>query len=361
MNHITVNYENKPAYNIYIEQDFSAFCSALETLNMEHRKFMIISDSNVSNFYLEECTALLKNHAKLVTNYVFPAGECNKNLNTVNDCYEKLIRYGFDRSDVLIALGGGVVGDLTGFVAATYLRGVRFIQIPTSLLSMVDSSIGGKTGVDYKAYKNMVGAFHQPKLVYMNLSTLNTLRDQEYFSGMGEIIKHGLIKDAIYYQWLKDNIIKIKSKDFITLTEMVKRSCLIKKEVVEIDPKEEGERATLNFGHTIGHSVEKLKDLTLLHGECVAIGIAAAAYLSYNRGYLEQNDYEDILLTLKSFELPIHVSDLSKEDIVEVTKHDKKMDSNNIKFIILKQIGQAIIDPTVTREEMLFAIQSILA
>jgi len=361
MNHkLTVNYENKPEYDIYIEPDFGKLTIAIKALNLSNRRFMIISDSNVSKYYLEEIIGLLRPDAKCVESFIFPAGESSKNLTTVNECYEQLILSGFDRNDVLVALGGGVVGDLTGFVAATFLRGIRFIQVPTSLLSMVDSSIGGKTGVDYKAYKNMVGAFHQPKLVYMNLSTLNSLRDLEFNSGMGEVIKHGLIKDRDYYTWLKNNTVAIMSKKYDILADMILRSCQIKKDVVEADPKEQGERALLNFGHTIGHSVEKLKDFTLLHGECVSIGMAAAAHISLKRGFLDTSSYEDIIDTIKSFHQPITAKDLSADEVFEVTKLDKKMDSDKIRFILLKRIGEAVIDLTVSKEEMHEAILSVI-
>ncbi|MFT4143271.1 MAG: 3-dehydroquinate synthase [Mobilitalea sp.] len=257
-------------------------------------------------------------------------------------------------------MGGGVVGDLTGFVAATYLRGIQFIQVPTSLLSMVDSSIGGKTGVDYKAYKNMVGAFHQPKLVYMNLSSLNTLSEAEYFSGMGEIIKHGLIKNSGYYAWIKANFEGISKKNIDVLQDMIYQSCEIKRQVVENDPKEKGERALLNFGHTIGHSVEKLMNFKLLHGECVCLGMAAAAYLSYKRTYLTQAEYQDILECISLFLQPIKVEGLDAEQVYEVTKLDKKMDSTKIRFILLQGIGNSVIDTSVTKEEMLEAIGEIL-
>lgn len=361
MNNILhVNYENKPAYDISLEPDFNQLADKIAALDMTDRRFMIITDSNAGSYYAKEVARQLTSVSKAVHIYTFPAGEENKNLDTVSLCYEQLIEAGFDRNDVLVALGGGVTGDMTGFVAATYLRGIRFIQIPTSLLSMVDSSIGGKTGVDFKAYKNMVGAFHQPKLVYMNLNTLNTLPDAEYFSGMGEIIKHGLIKDSEYYNWLKSNAQGIAAKDYDNLREMIYRSCNIKREVVENDPKEKGERALLNFGHTIGHSVEKLMNFTLLHGECVSIGMAAASYLSMKRGHLTLKEHEDILATLSLFRQPTHVTGLSAEKIYEVTRLDKKMDADQIRFILLTAIGCSAIDPTVSREELLEAIDTIL-
>lgn len=359
-NRLTVNYENKPAYDIVLEADFNSLSKELALLGLKSRKFMIITDSTVGGYYLEKIKYSLLTIAKVVESYTFPAGEISKNLETVNQCYELLIKAGFDRSDVLIAVGGGVVGDLTGFVAATYLRGIRFIQVPTSLLSMVDSSIGGKTGVDYKAYKNMVGAFHQPSLVYMNLSTLLTLQDNEFHSGMGEIIKHGLIKDPVYYAWLKDHTNSILERDIDILQEMIYRSCQIKREVVERDPKEQGERALLNFGHTIGHAIEKLMNFTLLHGECVSIGMAAAAYLSMIRGTITGTEYQDILSTIQRFHQPVQTHGPDTETVYEVTKSDKKMDANQIRFILLQSVGHAVIDTTVTMEEMLKAIDTVL-
>jgi 3-dehydroquinate synthase len=359
-NILTINYENKPAYDIMLEPDFGKLAEKLISLEMKNRRLMIITDSNVGKHYLEALKKALQGVSSLIYDYTFLAGETSKNLDTVNLCYEKLILAGFDRKDVLIALGGGVAGDMTGFIAATYLRGIRFVQVPTSLLAMVDSSIGGKTGVDYKAYKNMVGAFHQPKLVYMNLNTLLSLPDREYFSGMGEIIKHGLIKNIEYYKWLKNNREGIGNRQYDIMKEMVYESCLVKQAVVEEDPKELGERALLNFGHTIGHSVEKLMNFTRLHGECVCIGMAAASYLSFLRGNITAAEHEDILNTIKLFNQPVKVTGIDPDEIYEVTKLDKKMDSDRIRFIILKEVGNAIIDPTVTKEEMLAAIKTIL-
>lgn len=359
-NLLTINYENRPAYDIMLEPDFGMLAEKLISLEMKNRRLMIITDSTVGKYYLEDVKKALSVVSNSLYDYTFPAGEGSKNLDTVSLCYEKLIQAGFDRNDVLVALGGGVTGDMTGFVAATYLRGIRFFQVPTSLLSMVDSSIGGKTGVDFKAYKNMVGAFYQPKLVYMNLNTLLSLTEREYFSGMGEIIKHGLIKNIEYYDWLKLNYKSISERKFDTMKEMIYQSCLVKKAVVEEDPKEKGERALLNFGHTIGHSVEKLMNFTKLHGECVCIGMAAASYLSHVRGYLKAAEYEDILATIKLFHMPVTVKGLNPEEIYEVTKLDKKMDSDKIKFILLKNAGQAVIDPTVSRDEMLAAIETLI-
>lgn len=251
---INVKYDGKPLYDIVIEQSFDKLSEEFNKLGVTGRRLCIVSDSNVAELYAKQVSAELEKTGNKVFTYVFEAGEENKNLNTVEDVYEFLIQNHFDRKDMLVALGGGVVGDLTGFTAATYLRGIDFIQVPTSLLAQVDSSIGGKTGVDFRAYKNMVGAFHQPRLVYMNISVLKSLSRRLFNSGFGEIIKHGLIKDIEYYKWLGSNADKIKALDSDALEHMIYVSCNIKREVVEKDPKEKGDRALLNFGHTLGHA-----------------------------------------------------------------------------------------------------------
>ena len=260
---------------------------------------------------------------------------------------------------MLLALGGGVTGDLTGFVAATYLRGIDYVQIPTTLLAQADSSIGGKTGVDFDGYKNMVGAFKMPILVYMNISTLSTLDDRQYFAGFAEIMKHGLIKDESYYLWLIDNMYEICDRDMDTLTEMVYHSCEIKKQVVEKDPTEQGERALLNFGHTIGHAVEKTKEFKLLHGECVALGAVCAAYISYKRKMISQEEYLEVRDMFVPFNLPISIDNIDLNEVVKLTKSDKKMENGHIKFILLQNIGQAVMDDTVTEQEIYDAVNEI--
>ncbi|MFQ9515430.1 MAG: 3-dehydroquinate synthase [Eubacterium sp.] len=357
---ITVNYENKPCYDIVFSKDFHQLVDELRKFNICSKRLCIVTESNVAPLYAEHLKNLIEPHCKKIIVYEFPAGESRKNVATIDQIYETLIVNQFDRNDMLIALGGGVTGDMTGFAAATYLRGIDFIQVPTSLLAQVDSSIGGKTGVDFKSYKNMVGAFYMPKLVYMNLSTLNTLSEREYLSGMGEILKHGLIKDQEYWGWLSENRQKILDKDYETLKKMIFVSCNIKRTVVENDPKEKGERALLNFGHTIGHAVEKVKNFSLLHGECVAIGLAAASYLSMTKGYISPVDYSGILSVISDFLLPVTTDGIEAEEVVNATLNDKKMDSGVIKFILIHGIGNGVIDRTVTRDMMLEATRTIL-
>ena len=342
-------------YHIYLEPDFAKLPEAVEPLNIKERKLCIVADSTTAELYGAELKEILKETCTYVSMFVFPAGEVNKTLNTVRNLYEHLILEKFDRKDMLVALGGGVVGDLTGFAAATYLRGIGFIQIPTTLLSQVDSSIGGKTGVDFDAYKNMVGAFHMPRLVYMNLNVLKTLPDRQFACGMGEIIKHGLIQDSDYLEKLSTYQREIREKNYAALLWMVAGSCKIKRHVVEEDPTEQGIRAWLNFGHTIGHSVEKLKDFTLCHGECVAIGCAAAAWMSWKRGLISEKEKEAAEQLLLDYQLPVRVKGLKPEDIVKTTKLDKKMDAGKVKFVLLKKIGEAFVTRDVEDEELLRA------
>lgn len=357
---ITVKNNDKPIYDIVIQDGFGNLADSFSKLSVSGRKLCIITDSNVGKIYAKSVQSELEKTNNQVFIYTFEAGEKNKTLDVVSDVYEFLIQNKFDRKDMLVALGGGVVGDLTGFAAATYLRGIDFIQIPTSLLAQVDSSIGGKTGVDFRAYKNMVGAFHQPKMVYINLSTLKSLSVRLFNSGFGEIIKHGLIKDKSYYQWLRYNVDKIKSLDIATLEEMIAISCKIKTNVVEIDPTEQGDRALLNFGHTLGHAIEKLMNFELFHGECVALGMIAALEISRNRGYITEDELQDALTMFQLYEFPMSVDGITIEDVISISKNDKKMDADQIKFILLHEIGYAYIDKTVTEDEMKNALRLIV-
>ncbi len=356
---VTVHQKEKPIYDIVIEKNNKKLCEELKKQNCSNRKIAIVTESTVGSYYAEKVKNLLLSITKTVVVFTFPAGEANKNLSTVQKLYEFLILHHFERQDLLLALGGGVVGDLTGYTAATYLRGIDFIQFPTSLLAQVDSSIGGKTGVDFDCYKNMVGAFYQPKLVYMNLEVLNTLTEKEYFSGMGEIIKHGLIQDEVYYQWLIRHLDSIKKRELSTLEEMIIKSCQIKRNIVEQDPKEKGDRALLNFGHTLGHAIERLVNFSLLHGECVGLGILAAFRIGVHRGQLSEQMYQEFVSLLKEFHLPVSIEGLSAKEIIAVSKNDKKMEQGKVKFILLERIGKAYIDQTVTDAEMKQALEEI--
>ncbi len=356
---MTINYEKKPCYDIVFADDYELLSDELQAFDIGNRKLAIIADSNTERLFGETVRKLLDGHCKKVILYAFPAGEENKTLDTVREIYKTLIEEKFDRKDLLIALGGGVVGDVTGYAAATYLRGVDFIQLPTTLIAQSDSSIGGKTGVDFDGYKNMVGAFYMPKLVYMNVAALKELDDRQFYSGFAEVMKHGLIKDAMFYEWLLENMYEIHDRNIDVLKEMVMRSCTVKKLVVEKDPKEQGDRALLNFGHTIGHAIEKAMHFTMPHGECITLGMVAAAYISWKRSLLSMEEYYEVRDMFVPFNLPISIDKIDPQEILTLTKSDKKMESGQIKFVLLKKIGKAMIDKTVTDEEILNAINEI--
>ncbi|MDE7177255.1 MAG: 3-dehydroquinate synthase [Lachnospiraceae bacterium] len=357
---MTINYEKKPCYDIVFTEDFELLADELAAYDIKERKLAVICDTNTKRLFAETVVSLLTGYCKKVILHAFPAGEENKTLDTVRDIYRHLIEEKFDRKDMLIALGGGVVGDITGFAAATYLRGVDFVQIPTTLIAQSDSSIGGKTGVDFDGYKNMVGAFNMPKLVYMNVGALKELDDRQFYAGFAEVMKHGLIKDALFYEWLLDHMYEIHDRDLTVLHEMVMRSCTVKKLVVEKDPTEKGDRALLNFGHTIGHAIEKAKHFTLMHGECISLGMVAAAFISWKRENISMEEYYEVRDMFVPFNLPISIEDIDPNEILALTKSDKKMDAGQIKFVLLKKVGKAVIDRSVTDEEILAAVQEIL-
>lgn len=352
-NALTVHLNDEPIYDIFFANDFNSLPELLAGQGIADRRVCIVTESNVAPLYLDEIRNQLDGKCKELISIIFEAGESQKNLDTVKMIYEKLILAKFDRKDLLVALGGGVTGDITGFTAATYLRGIDFVQIPTSLLAQVDSSIGGKTGVDFDSYKNMVGAFHMPKLVYINVSTLTTLSDEQFISGMGEIIKHGLIKDSAYFDWLIENHDRILARDKDVLMEMIRVSCNIKRVVVENDPTEKGDRALLNFGHTLGHAIERYLDLKLSHGACVGIGCCLASVISYNRGDITEDELHKIIHAFDMFGFPtLKDYHVDADAVIEYTKNDKKMVGDKIKFILLHTIGDAYINTNVVPDDM---------
>ena len=358
-NRLSVSYDGEWIYDIVLESSYGQLLDALAPVlkgrNEKNVKICIVTDLNVAKIYKNEVEEILESRYSTVKTFIFESGEANKNLNTIEKLYEYLIINYFERNDLLIALGGGVVGDMTGFAAATYLRGIDFVQIPTTLLAQVDSSIGGKTGVDFAQYKNMVGAFNQPKLVYMNLDVLKTLPKEQFASGMAEALKSGLIRDQEYFTYLCDEIKAIQSLEQEAILRTVSGSCKIKREVVQNDPKEKGERALLNFGHTIGHAIEKLSDFTLYHGECVALGMVAAANIS-------KEDLEKIEHIISAYNLPIRLktAKMSADDVLAATKSDKKMEDGRVKFVLLHAIGDAYISREVSDEMLSDGIRYVL-
>lgn len=360
--------ENKEKiYSIDYSDGFEDIRGFLTEYDPERsKKACIISDSRVAGHYMTEVAGICSECFAYVTEYVFPEGEASKNLDVVRDIYTKLIQERFTRNDVLIALGGGVTGDMCGYAAATYLRGIDFIQIPTSLLADVDSSIGGKTGVDFDSYKNMVGAFHMPVNVYINISTLDTLSRRQLYSGMGEVVKMALIRgDDGFYEWLQANISRVRSspldRDFIL--KILDFSNKHKSDIVSDDPHEtKGLRELLNFGHTLGHAIEKYMNFEMLHGECVSIGCILAGIISRDKGLITDEELASIRsIILDNLEVPSLGADIDVDRIIAYTHNDKKAVGSTIKYILLDHLGNGIIRTDVTDEDMRQAISEYYA
>ncbi len=318
-------------------------------------KAFIITDSNVRPLYAYILEHSLADAGFNVTVLEIPAGEEQKTLATAGQLYQRLADVFAERSSLILALGGGVIGDLAGFVAATYMRGVSLVQVPTSLLAMVDSSIGGKTAVDHNSLKNMVGAFYQPKLVVADVATLKTLPKIELSNGMGEVIKHAVIRDKKFFNFLRENMTKAMSCDLDVLEQIVEKNACIKAPVVEADEKETGLRTLLNFGHTVGHAVEASSYYKIKHGQAVAIGMMAAAKLSHRLGFLHEEDISRLDELISLAELPGNLPDLDltkRENLLELIKHDKKVKDGKVRFVLLKTVGNVFISDEVTEDIM---------
>ncbi|MBO4807908.1 MAG: 3-dehydroquinate synthase [Lachnospiraceae bacterium] len=356
---LEIMYEKKPAYPILLEDNWNAFALELSNLDCKDRKICIITDKKVGELYCNEIIKMASPISKNVSSYFIEGGEKSKTMDTVLDIMNFLLENHFERKDLLVALGGGVVGDITGFAAAIFMRGIDYIQIPTTLLAQADSNMGGKTGIDFGNSKNIIGAFKMPVLVYINTSVLSTLDNREYFQGFAEVMKTAIIRDGNMYEWLIENMYEICEKDSAIIMDMLIKALNIKKFYVEKDPSDNAERMVLSLGHTIGHALEVYSDYTLLHGECVALGIVCAAYISWKKSYLSMEEYYEIRDMFVPFYLPISVDNLDVNRVLELTKSDKKMADGQIRFILLKKIGKAFIDATVTDDEILAALNEI--
>jgi len=314
---------------------------------------VIITDTNVGRRFAKPVFNSLARAGFSPSLIVVPAGEMAKSLKTVQTCYDLLASHQLERKSFIVALGGGVVGDLAGFVAATYLRGIAFVQVPTTLLAQVDSSVGGKVGVNLKAGKNLVGAFHQPRLVLCDLDTLRALPEREFRAGLAEVIKYGIIYDAKLFGQLERNLPKLLKRDPKTLAAVIARCCEIKAEVVRQDETESGLRAILNFGHTIGHAIENISGYgKYLHGEAIAIGQIAAAGLSARSPGLPERDVQRITDLFKRAGLPValKLSAARRKKLFAAMKLDKKVSAGEIRFVLAKKIGRVIWGQRVTEE-----------
>lgn len=317
-------------------------------------RVVIITHPSINSIYGEEVIANCLDQGWTTDIIEVPEGEVSKSLGQVEKLYDRLLELNCDRKSVLIALGGGVIGDLVGFVAATYQRGITFIQVPTTLLSQVDSSVGGKTGVNHPKGKNMIGAFYQPRLVVTDLQTLKTLPIKEYRAGLAEIVKYGVISDASFFEFLEKNYKDILNLNHDCLSYIIENSCAIKAKVVEKDERETHHRMILNFGHTLGHAIESLTGYSrFIHGEAVAIGMVRAAELSHSMGKCSKEVPRRLEALLKNLGLPVEMPELDPTAVIESLYHDKKTMDNKIKFILVKEIGSIEIVEQVPESEIL--------
>ena len=358
MEQITIDLKHYK-YPVFFNESFDDLPQIMRSSKLSN-KVLIVTDSNVEKHYCDKIYKFLKDSGFIVGKYVFEAGESSKTLDTVSKIYDCCLENRLDRKSTIIALGGGVVGDITGFAASTFMRGINFIQVPTSLLAQVDSSVGGKVGVDYKGSKNIIGSFYQPLFVYININALKTLDRRQYIAGLAEVIKHGIIYDEKFFKYMEDNPDKILELDCKTLKYMVRRNCEIKADVVQQDEREKGLRAILNFGHTIGHAIESVSKFSLLHGECVSIGINAACFIANNMNILSDTDYNRILTLLKKVGLPVTIKKQDKTEIYNEMLRDKKQVSDRLKFILPEKIGKVIQTFDVTKEDIYKAISHVM-
>jgi 3-dehydroquinate synthase len=316
--------------------------------HLPQKRVAIVTNTTVAPLYLDQLRASLEKQGVASIAIILPDGENHKNWQTLNLIFDALLTQRCERKTTLMALGGGVIGDLTGFAAATYLRGVPFVQIPTTLLAQVDSSVGGKTGINHPLGKNMIGAFYQPRVVLADSDTLNTLPDRELRAGVAEVIKYGLIRDAHFFNWLEQNITQLIARDASILSKAIYRSCEIKAEIVAADERESGVRSLLNLGHTFGHAIENAMGYGVwLHGEAVAAGTIMAAELSKQLKFIGEHDFERICRIFQMAGLPITAPMLSPDDYLRLMKLDKKVEGGKMRFILLKRIGEAMMSHEV--------------
>ena len=341
MKTINIQFDER-SYPIYIGQDLISDYELISQ-HLPHKKIAVITNDLIADIYLKPLLDSLSPH-KDVISIILPDGEKYKNMDSLNTIYSELLKSKADRNITLIALGGGVIGDITGFAAATYMRGVNFVQIPTTLLSQVDSSVGGKTGINHALGKNMIGSFYQPKCVITDVNVLNTLPSRELSAGLAEVIKYGLIRDVRFFEWLEDNIQLLVEMNQDYLIEAILRSCQNKADVVEADEFESGIRAILNLGHTFGHAIEVAQGYgNWLHGEAVGAGMVMAAELSQSMGWLSEKDVERIIILIKNAGLPTVPPRISVEKYLELMMLDKKTKDGQINLVLQKSMGEAVL------------------
>jgi 3-dehydroquinate synthase len=327
------------SYDIHITTDLFRQIGAELRTNPIGDQYAIITDSNVKQLYGNTLLSELEANQLSANLLHFPAGEESKTISLYQQLLQKLVHSRLTRKSVIIALGGGVVGDISGFLAATYMRGIPYIQIPTTLLAQVDSSIGGKTALNLPEGKNLLGAFYQPKRVYIDPSLLHTLSTRHFHNGLVEIIKHGIIFDSTLFRYIETHIPEIQAQDIDTLSQLIFHSCKIKANIIQQDEREQNIRVILNYGHTLAHALEQIEKYTLFHGEAVAIGMNYAGILAVIKGFWRQSDHERQQRLLEAFNLPSH-STQNSEQLISLMRRDKKGEKGKIMFVLPMSIGK---------------------
>ena len=345
-------------YPVYIGQDLLADNSLLAQ-HIAGSQVVIVSNDTVAPLYVDRVKAAL-GPRRLITEVVLPDGEQYKTLETLSDIFDRVMADKHNRSTTFVAVGGGVVGDLTGFAAACYQRGVNFIQVPTTLLAQVDSSVGGKTGVNHPLGKNMIGAFYQPRAVLIDINTLHSLPARELSAGLAEVVKYGLISDQPFYRWLQEHMPRLLAREEAALAEAIERSCSIKAQVVAADEREGGIRAILNLGHTFGHAIETGQGYgQWLHGEAVAAGMLLALELSARRGWIAASEVQDFRDLLLSMRLPVSIpGNMDADAFLALMSRDKKVIDGRLRLVLLRDIGEACVVDDATGQELRDLLQT---
>jgi 3-dehydroquinate synthase len=359
MERITVQLGNR-SYPIYLGDNALSMLPRVLSDLSACGTVAIVTDSNVAPLYGETVAALVREADVNAHLCVMPAGEEHKRIDRVEALCGEFLEAGLDRSSVVVALGGGVVGDITGYAAASYMRGIRYIQVPTTIVAQVDSSVGGKTGVNHARAKNIIGAFHQPSAVTIDLSLLKTLPERELRAGLAEVIKHGIIADAILFAYMEEESDSILAGALHILQYPVKRSCEIKSTIVSADEREHGIRANLNYGHTFGHGIEAASNYTtFLHGEAIALGMVAAGALAKDLGLVGDEFVRRQEGCIRAYGLPVRWPEIPVDRVLNAMRHDKKFRDGAMKFVVADEIGHVVQRTDVTMEQARAALESL--
>lgn len=365
MNHELIVHTQSHDYPIYIVASKKDAQGVLDLASpimpfIKGRQVLVVTNEVVAPFYLADFESLLKKAGLTVAACILPDGESHKNQDSINRIYDVLFEHRFSRDCTLIALGGGVIGDMVGFAAASFMRGVNFIQVPTTLLAQVDSSVGGKTGINHPCGKNMIGAFWQPMAVLADMTTFDTLPAREFAAGLAEVVKYALILDEGFLTWLEEHGDAINARDGSVLAEMVFRSCQFKAEVVAADERESGVRALLNFGHTFAHVIETHQGYGVwLHGEAVAVGMMQALVMSHKLGLVERHSITRVAGLLRRFGLPVKPPAIDVNEALDLMGHDKKVQSGKLRLVLLEGIGKGFVTADFDRQSLIETLMSI--